>query len=391
MHAKPPEQFQPTLFEIISSKSPSPNSFNLLKILGEYQVMLRTILSWRSFALLFGCLCILSSASTTQAQASFRRALDFDGDGKTDFAVYRYPRDGGFPAPTTYHILQSGDGATRSRQFGFTSGDKHATGDYDGDGRADLTLYRNGAVDGSPSYFYILRSSDNALQTVQWGMRGDRPVSRDYDGDGRTDIAVYRPGWGMYDPSYWYILQSSTGQLRAVQWGLGLSSNYGDTPVSGDYDGDGKADIAVYRFDLTDNVRTDTNTFYVLRSSDEMLIVKPWGNQRTDTILPGDYDGDGATDFCAVRAGTVTGAPRTWYIQYSSTGEIKVQHWGLTGNSDQIVSGDYDGDGKSDLAIWREGNGPGVSSYYYVLKSSDGGLLMQHWGVNGDYPLVVWG
>lgn len=46
-------------------------------------------------------------------------------------------------------------------------------------------------------------------------MNGDRPVSGDFDGDGATDIAVYRP-----DNGYWYILRSSDNALGAYQFGL---------------------------------------------------------------------------------------------------------------------------------------------------------------------------
>ena len=73
---------------------------------------------------------------------------------------------------------------------------------------------------------WILRNS--------WGPRGDYIAVGDYNGDGRDQIAVWRPVDGN-----WYILNHNQ-TAEVVQWGLP-----GDIPVPGDFNGDGKTDPAI--------------------------------------------------------------------------------------------------------------------------------------------------
>ena len=83
--------------------------------------------------------------------------------------------------------------------------------DFDGDGIGDLTVWR-----GSEGNWYWLRSSDGTFRAAHWGSDGDIPVPGDYDNDGKTDLAVYRRGTPY---SFYYVNGSQVG-FQSFAWGI---------------------------------------------------------------------------------------------------------------------------------------------------------------------------
>ena len=176
--------------------------------------------------------------------------FDFDGDGRTDLSLYR-------PSNASLYLLLSQDNSLKAAQFG-SPDDRLPFADYDGDGKTDIAVVRpSGPGTGDKAYFFIINSSDNSNRIVLFGKPTDLLVPGDYDGDGKADLAVYRNAEAAGGQSYFYYRPSSVPgvDFNTIPWGT-----FGDKPVTGDFDGDGKLDAAVFR--------PSTGTWYILQSSE---------------------------------------------------------------------------------------------------------------------------
>jgi uncharacterized delta-60 repeat protein len=90
---------------------------------------------------------------------------------------------------------------------------------------------------------------------------------------------------------------------------------------------------------------------------------------------PFDYDGDGKSDISVWRP-----SDGTWNIIQSGNASVRAQGWGL--NGDKLAPADFDGDGKTDLAVFRESD-----SNWYVFNSSTNTASVAGWGLAGDLPV----
>ena len=254
---------------------------------------------------------ILNSSNNSFTAAQFGAAgdliapADYDGDGRTDIAVFRenVPGAGG---RAYFYIQQSSSNSFRPEQFGAV-GDKPVAADFDGDGKADLAVYRDGSLTGGQSYFFYRPSSQPGVdfRTIAWGVSGDKPAAADYDGDGRQDAAVFRPSNGT-----WYILRSSDNQILPIRFGLAE-----DVPTPADFNGDGRAEVAVFR--------PSTATWYTSTDPATNYGAMRWGVS-TDIPVAADYDGDGRADIAVFRPES-----GNWYVLRSTSGFLGIQ-WGTT-------------------------------------------------------------
>ncbi|MCW5960462.1 MAG: hypothetical protein KIS76_09900 [Pyrinomonadaceae bacterium] len=365
----------------------------------------------------------VSAASLTLESASTvtrKRNVDFTGDGKSDYVLgrnvapvlsgsneffriesvrekLRYLADNPNSSPdslapgnTIRWFVNSSENTANNTivDFGTAATDFFVPSDYDGDGKSDIAVWRPGAP--TVATFYILQSFDNTVRSEAFGQTNDDPaIVGDYDGDGKSDPAVYRcPALGAGDGQCFFFYRGSnanpSGNITYVPWGFGETSDFFVSP--GDFDGDGKFDFCIQR---TDPNTAGAGQFVLRRSSDGGVEYVNWG-RNSDLIVPGDYDGDGKYDFMVSRTETISGTPgRSYYLLERDGGGTGVSpiRWGVAG--DVRAPGDYDGDGATDIAIWRPDADPN-NNYFYVRRSSDGMLQTFEYGQNGDFAAASW-
>lgn len=273
--------------------------------------------------------------------------------------------------------------------------------DFDGDGKSDIAIYRP-----SNGYWY-LNQSTAGVALIPWGLPNDRPIATRYDSDGRTDVTIFRDGvWhsntsaqghcymylgdvgdkplvaelnGYYDDNedfavrglrfgipQWFIRSGPRGcypannqQPSPIMLSGELAS---DKPIVGDFSGDSRNEIGYYR-----------DGFWY--SADYENATPPLSFQfgsAGDIPVPADYDGDRQTDYAVFRP-----SKGTWYINRSTDGMVGVR-FGQIG--DVPVPADYDGDGKTDLAIYRNG-------IWWQYLSATGTINIVNWGLSDDIPI----
>lgn len=239
----------------------------------------------------------------------------------------------------------------------------HERNDYDGDGKADLSLYNNN----TDQYLWkgLLSAYQNAQVVRAMGKRGDVSVPADYDGDGLTEPAFYNSA-----AAAWLLLKPPQDILPYVF----MLGGPGWAASAADYDGDRMADPVVYR--------AATAEWQVYLSGSGYVVIPFAGGGPDWEVVSRDYDGDGRTD--PAMYNVVNGA---WACMLSAGNYATVLLNGFGGPGYAAMPADYDGDGQADPAVYREDDGQWCvllsASGYYPISIAFGGNSWQ--AVPSDY------
>lgn len=245
--------------------------------------------------------------------------------------------------------------------------------DYDGDGKADISVFsENGdwLIDYAINTFGTMDFAVN-LSTYGFMSFPDKfynPVPADYDGDGKADIAI------KSDYGYWFIDYSNNGFGSFDVFAGNSNINNTNYAVPADYDGDGMADISIKTNDGFWLIDYASNGFGSWDSSPS-----GYGNNQEYRAAPADYDGDGMVDLSVkVSIKTPLVVEETWRIDYANNGfgywDLIQPGYGLFETA--AVSADYDGDGSADIGE-RMPDGRWLIDYHYNGFGS--------WGYGSSY------
>ncbi|GIH20532.1 RICIN domain-containing protein [Rugosimonospora africana] len=295
-----------------------------------------------------------------------------------------------------------GDTDVASFQYGFTpdATTMSVVAATDGTATVPVTLWPAVAGDGSDvSRTLYVRAVDRAGNVsplnagwvlAEHGRVVTAPAARaDLNGDRRGDVStVVDQGYDRTTVWNWVAGQGgfSTGY---VGWDSGINGGFGTSriaSVDGDFNGDGRTDVAMFREDPDAQVRLflllSDGTRYNA-ASQPVWTGSGWRVSHLK-LVAGDFNGDGYDDIAALQ-GLAGGQSKLW-VQLSNRGAFgnPVLQWdsgagNLALEQANLVAGDFDGDGYTDIADVVDAGG-GVSR------------LMVHASNHGQFgaPVTAW-
>jgi hypothetical protein len=230
--------------------------------------------------------------------------------------------------------------------------------DFSGDGLADLFFYDPATGRG----FTAINNGAGQFSFVQFTWTPNWSIYvADLNGDGRADVFVYNPTTGRWVRCITQV-DHTFAYTNAGTW----SPNWSVYP--GDFNGDGRADLFLY------NATGDANHgrwFRVLSNADEsMTYIEGDVVWRNDwTVTPGDFNGDGVTDLFLYRS---TGDwTRVLFTAGGTVYDAGVWSTGWT-----ISKGDFTADGRADLFIYNP-----TSGRWFVVVTEANGSMSYYGGV----------
>jgi parallel beta-helix repeat protein len=310
-------------------------------------------------------------------------AGDFTGNGRTDLAIAKSMDN------TVSVLLANVDGTFQPQVtyavVNYPTG--IVAGHFGGDGRIDLAT----ANGGDNTVSVLLGNGDGTFQpqvTYPAGPGPDGIAAGDFTGNGWTDLAV-----GL-DIGYTVsvLLGNGDGTFQRQSGALDAAGASPGAIVAGQFTGDGRTDLAVANPGQYGNYNTVSVLLGDGDGAFEPQVIYQVGSDPT-AIVAGDFNGDGRTDLATANGGDNTVS----VLLGNGDGTFHPQVTYAVGSSPgAIVAGDFTGNGRIDLAVADNdgiqvllGNGDGTFQPAYTVAGIDGALVAGDFAGNGRTDLAI--
>lgn len=326
---------------------------------------------------------------------------DLNSDGKIDLVVgaynagssnsgrtYIFYNDGSIPiTAATADVTIAGES---SSQFGAV-----ATGDFNADGRMDFAVgagYYNANYTGRVYIFHNDGSYPTGAASADIIITGEAtnnsfasPIAGDFNADGKTDLAV-----GAYDAGKVYIFYNGsiiTENASGADVIIVGAKPFGGALAVGDFNADGRTDLAVGNNESTSTVAGKAYLFYndgsipTTSGTADVIISESSSSQAFgSSIVAGDFNADGKVDLAvgATSYSTNTGRAFIFYNDGSypsapSSADVTLTGGEATNNyfGSALVAADFNADGRTDLAVGATGYSSNAGRVYMYTFGND--------------------
>lgn len=273
---------------------------------------------------------------------------DVNGDGKDDVVTFTR----GTAADVYVALSENGrfePFAQGWHDFFAVDMEIASTGDFDGDGRSDLVTFTKGAA----GDVYVSLSDGSRFAQHGWAWHDhfasgeEIPLVGDFNGDGKDDIVAFNRGTAG---DALVALSTGSGFADAETWHIQFAEGK-QTPAVGDFNGDGRDDIAAFAHDSGEVfVALSTGTAF----GPDVVTWHEDFARNGETPAVGDFNGDGRDDVAVFSRGTAADV----YVALSDGERFGAKgrwHGGFAGGDQVPGVGDFNGDGKADVIAFTRG------------------------------------